>query len=123
MRRAVGTPGHALASYSPGVVAEGRFVFVSGQLSVVDGRFVAGTIEEEVANTIAGLAAVLAEAGAGLDDVVRCTVYLADLTDFPAMDAEYRRHLSEPLPARTTIGVQLGLGAKVEIDCIALAPG
>jgi 2-iminobutanoate/2-iminopropanoate deaminase len=123
MRRAVGAPGHALASYSPGVVAEGRFVFVSGQLSVVDGRFVAGTIEEEVANAIAGLAAVLAEAGAGLDDVVRCTVYLADLTDFPAMDAEYRRHLSEPLPARTTIGVQLGLGAKVEIDCIALAPG
>ncbi len=118
MRRAVfgTTPGGA---YSPGVIAEGRFVYVSGQGPVRAGEVVSGTIEEETALVLENLAAVLAEAGASLADVVRCGVFLADLDDFAAMNEVYARAFEEPLPARTTVGAHLP-GIKVEIDCVAV---
>ncbi len=108
-------------AYSPGIVAEGRFVFVSGQASLRDGAAVPGTVEEETRLAIANLRAVLAEVGADLEDVVRVGVYLADIGDFAAMNAVYAEHFPVPLPARTTIGAELP-GIKVEIDCVALLP-
>jgi 2-iminobutanoate/2-iminopropanoate deaminase len=108
-------------AYSPGVIAEGRFVFVAGQASLRDGAVVSGTIEEETRAALAHLAVVLAEAGAGLEDVVRVGVYLADIEDFAAMNAVYAEVMPAPLPARTTIGASLP-GIKVEIDCVAVLP-
>lgn len=67
------------------------------------------------------IAAILAQAGAGLDDVVRCGVYLADMADFAEMNEAYLAKFSEPLPARTTVGVTLR-GFRVEIDCVAVLP-
>jgi 2-iminobutanoate/2-iminopropanoate deaminase len=108
-------------AYSPGVIAEGRFVYVSGQASLRDGAVVSGTVEEETRLALANVRAVLAEAGADLEDVVRVGVYLADIDDFAAMNAVYAEHFPAPLPARTTIGAELP-GIKVEIDCVAVLP-
>jgi 2-iminobutanoate/2-iminopropanoate deaminase len=118
MKRAVSgtTPGGA---YSPGIVAEGRFIFVSGQGPLRDGEVVSGTIEEETELVLENLAKVLADAGASLADVVRCGVFLADVDDFAAMNEVYARIFPEPLPARTTVGASLPQ-IKVEIDCVAV---
>lgn len=110
------------APYSPGIVAEGRTVWVSGQGPLRDGAVVSGTIEQETQLTLENVAAVLAQAGATGADVVRVGVYLQDLADFAAMNAVYERFFGAfdaPLPARTTIGAGL-LGIKVEIDCVAV---
>jgi 2-iminobutanoate/2-iminopropanoate deaminase len=108
-------------AYSPGIVAEGRFVYVSGQGPLRDGEQVSGTIEEETEVALSNLASVLGEAGASLSDVVRCGVFLADLDDFAAMNEVYERTFPEPLPARTTVGALLP-GIKIEIDCVAVLP-
>jgi 2-iminobutanoate/2-iminopropanoate deaminase len=112
------TPGGA---YSPGIVAEGRFVYVSGQGPTRDGVIVGETTAEQTKIVLENVATVLAEAGATLADVVRCGVFLADLADFGEMNAVYATMFPPPLPARTTVGVQL-LGMKVEIDCVAALP-
>jgi 2-iminobutanoate/2-iminopropanoate deaminase len=102
-------------------VAEGRFVYVSGQGPFRDGEPAPETIEEQTRVALDNLRRVLEEAGAGLGDVVRCGVFLADLDDFAAMNAVYAEKFPEPLPARTTVGAQLP-GIKVEIDCVAVLP-
>jgi 2-iminobutanoate/2-iminopropanoate deaminase len=118
MKRAVEgtTPAGA---YSPGVIAEGRFLYVSGQGPLRDGAVVKGTIEEETQLVMENLGAVLGAAGATYADVVRCGVFLADLDDFAAMNTVYASFFDEPLPARTTVGAHLP-GIKVEIDCVAV---
>jgi 2-iminobutanoate/2-iminopropanoate deaminase len=108
-----------VGAYSPGVIAEGRLLFVSGQGPLRDGAPVPGTIEEQTRLTLANLQAVLAAAGATLADVVRVGVFLADIDDFAAMNAVYAEIFPEPLPARTTVGVALP-GIAVEIDCVAV---
>ncbi len=89
MKRAVQgtTPAGA---YSPGVIAEGRFLYVSGQGPLRDGAVVEGTIEAQTRLVMENLGAILAEAGATYADVVRCGVFLADLDDFEAMNTVYR---------------------------------
>ena len=77
------TPGGA---YSPGIVAEGRFVYVSGQAPTVDGVVSGETAGEQTRVVLDNLAAVLAAAGASLADVVKCNVYLADIADFDEID-------------------------------------
>lgn len=123
MKRSV-DGGSRTGAYSPGVIAEGRFVYVSGQGPLADGVYVPGTIEEETARTLANLEAILAQAGASLADVVKCGVFLGALDDFAGMDAAYREAFSaagDVLPARTTVGGQeLAFGIKVEIDCVAV---
>jgi 2-iminobutanoate/2-iminopropanoate deaminase len=110
-------------AYSPGIVAEGRFVYVSGQGPFRDGEVVGDTIEEQTRVVLANVAAVLESAGAGLADVVQCRVFLADTADFRAMDGVYAQEIPRPLPARTTVGVALPLpGMLVEIDCVAVLP-
>lgn len=107
--------------YSPGIVVDERLVFVSGQGPMRDGHLVQGSIEEETRIVLENLSAVLEQAGATLEDAVRCGVFLADLADFEAMNEVYGEFFGDPPPARTTVGALLP-GIKVEIDCIAVLP-
>jgi len=110
-------------SYSPGIVAEGRFVYVSGQGPFEDGALTGTGIEEQTRITLGNLAAVLESAGAALADVVRCGVFLADVQDFATMDRVYAGIFPRPLPARTTVGAAFPVpGMLVEIDCVAVLP-
>jgi len=108
-------------AYSPGIVAEGRFVYVSGQGPTRDGVVVGETAGEQTKVVLENLAAVLAAAGASLADVVKCGVFLADIADFAEMNAVYAEVFPDPLPARTTVGAGL-VGMRVEIDCVAVLP-
>jgi 2-iminobutanoate/2-iminopropanoate deaminase len=108
-------------AYSPGIVAEGRFLYVSGQGPLRDGVVTGDTAEEQTRVVLGNLAAVLESAGASLADVVRCGVFLADIGDFAAMDKAYSETFPRPLPARTTVGASLP-GILVEIDCVAALP-
>jgi 2-iminobutanoate/2-iminopropanoate deaminase len=110
------------APYSQAVVANG-FVFVSGQLSLKPGEKVlsGGTIEEQTTQVFANLAAILAEAGSGLDKLVKTTVFLQNLGDFQGMNSVYSTHVGDRPPARSTVEVaQLPSGALVEIEAVAL---
>jgi 2-iminobutanoate/2-iminopropanoate deaminase len=110
------------APYSQAVKANG-FVFVSGQLSLRPGDkdLSAGEIGPQTEQVFANLRAILEAAGSSLDRVVKTTVYLRSLDDFPAMNDVYRRHAGEVPPARATVEVSaLPAGAMVEIDAIAL---
>jgi 2-iminobutanoate/2-iminopropanoate deaminase len=118
-RAVAGTrPGGA---YSPGIVAEGRFVYVSGQAPIRNGVVTGETTGEQTRVALENLAAVLAQAGASLADVVRCGVFLADMADFAEMNEVYGQMFPDPLPARTTVGAGLH-GFNVEIDCVAVLP-
>jgi 2-iminobutanoate/2-iminopropanoate deaminase len=110
------------APYSQAIVANG-FVFVSGQLSLKPGEKVlsGGTIEEQTEQVFANLAAILAEAGSGLDRLVKTTVFLQNLGDFQGMNSVYTTHVGDRPPARSTVEVaQLPSGALVEIEAVAL---
>jgi 2-iminobutanoate/2-iminopropanoate deaminase len=108
------------APYSQAIAA-GGFVFVSGQLGLKPGdSAVSGGIEEQTEQVFANLAAILAEAGTGLDRLVKTTVFLADFDDFAAMNEVYARYVGGSPPARSTVEVSaLPSGAKVEIEAIA----
>lgn len=109
-----------LGAYSQGIVANG-FLYTAGvgPMSRATGSVVGATIEEQTAQVMANLQAILAARGLGFGDVVKTTVHLADLDrDFRGFDATYRRFLVEPFPARTTVGSALP-GILVEIDMIA----
>jgi 2-iminobutanoate/2-iminopropanoate deaminase len=110
-----------VGAYSPGIVAEGRFVYVSGQGPLRDGVVTGDTIQEQTRVALGNIAAVLASAGASLADVVRCGVFLADMADFRGMNDVYGEIFPDPLPAQTTVGATLP-GVLVEIDCGAVLP-
>ena len=119
-KRAVGGT-QPVGAYSPGIVAEGRFAYVSGQGPLRDGVVSGDTIQEQTRVALGNIAAVLASAGASLADVVRCGVFLADMADFHGMNDVYAEVFPDPLPARTTVGATLP-GILVEIDCVAVLP-
>ena len=99
-----------------------ELVFVSGQLAVRPGasEMVGDTIAEQTEQVMANLAAILEEAGSGLDRLVKTTVFLADLADFQGMNEVYARHVGDRPPARSTVEVSaLPSGALVEIEAIA----
>jgi len=109
--------------YSQAVEHDG-WIFASGQIPLdpATGELVHGGIEDQTRRVLANLAAVLEAAGASLLDIVRTTIYLADLSDFPRVNAVYAEHFgSKPQPARATVQVAaLPLGAAVEVDAIAI---
>lgn len=110
----------AIGPYSQAIVSEG-LVFCSGQLGLdpATGQLVDG-VEAQAERALRNLSAVLDAAGATLDDVVKTTVFLADLADFVAVNAVYARHVSDPPPARSTVQVAgLPRGGLVEIEAIA----
>ena len=116
-----GAPG-AIGPYSQGIAA-GGFLFISGQvpLDPVSGQTVGEGIEQQVERVLENLKAILAAGGADLRSVVKTTVYLVDLRDFPRMNEVYSRYFVAEPPARATVQVAaLPKGVRVEIDAIAV---
>lgn len=113
-------PGFVTGAYSDGVLLDG-FLFVSGQASVdfSTSAFVPGSIEEETGRTLDNIRSILQAAGASMEDVVKCTVHLADIHDFDRFNKTYAGYFTGIKPARTTVQSVLAEGVKVEIDCIA----
>ena len=104
-------------------ISAGGFVFCSGQLPVdpAAGKIVPGTIEDQTRQVLKNLSAVLEAGGSSLDNVVKCTVLMTDLTEFQAINKVYAEFFKAPCPARATFQVgALALGAKIEIECIAV---
>lgn len=100
-----------------------RLVYTSGQLALdpASGKLVAGGVAEQTEQALRNLAAVLRGAGLTLADVVKTTVYLAEMADFGAMNEVYSRHFASDPPARTTIAAAgLPKDARVEIEAVAV---
>jgi 2-iminobutanoate/2-iminopropanoate deaminase len=100
----------------------GNLVFVSGQGAVdpATHQLAPGSISNQVKQCLENIKAVLDAAGSSMDKVLKCTVFLTDITDFPAMNAVYHSYFSSNPPARTTVAVKdLPLASPVEIECIA----
>jgi 2-iminobutanoate/2-iminopropanoate deaminase len=125
-RQAISTssaPG-AIGPYSQAIAGRG-LVFCSGQvgIDVATGKIVEGGIEAQAERALRNLAAVLDAAGCSFGDVVKTTVFLADIGDFAALNGVYAKFMAEPPPARSTFAVAaLPGGARVEIEAIALRP-
>ena len=111
----------AIGPYSQGMKVHG-FLFTAGQIALdpATGQIVEGGITAQTQRVLANLSAVLKAAGADWGDVVKTTVFLADLADFPVVNDLYGKHLGDARPARSTVQVAaLPRGALVEIDAIA----
>lgn len=111
----------AIGPYSQGIVA-GGFLFTAGQIALdpATGKIVDGGIVAQTTRVLSNLHEVLAAAGATWADVVRSTVYLVDLVDFPTVNEIYGKHLGTARPARSTVQVAaLPRGGLIEIDLIA----
>ena len=108
--------------YSPAVIA-GNLVFVSGQAGrdPKTGQL-AADVEGQTEQTLKNVAAILEAAGSSLSQVVRCGVFLVDMSEFQKMNGVYSRMFGAHRPARTTVGVASlpGDGLRVEIDCVAV---
>ena len=115
----------AIGPYSQGVVA-GHFVFTAGQigLDAVTGEIVEGGVVAETLQAITNLEAVLAAAGCSLADVVKTTLFLADMRDFHAVNGVYDSRFGAPYPARSAVeAAGLPRGALFEIEAVAVMPG
>jgi 2-iminobutanoate/2-iminopropanoate deaminase len=111
----------AIGPYSQAMTA-GKFIFTAGQVALdpQTGELVGKTTGEQTEQVLKNLAAVLQAAGTSLDNVVKTTVYLADMGDFPAMNEVYARHFGSHKPARSTVqAAGLPKNARVEIDAVA----
>lgn len=113
----------ATGAYSDGVVVNG-FLFVSGQAAVdfKTSKFILGTVEEETHRTLQNIKAIVEAAGASMQDVVKCTVHLADINEFDRYNNVYAEYFPGIKPARTTVQSVLAEKLKVEIDCIVKMP-
>ena len=101
----------------------GDFVFVSGQVAFdSQGRLVEGGIEAQTDQVMGNVEAVLKEAGCGLGDIVKTTVWLADARDFGRFNATYAKYFPKNPPARSTVGSRLMIDAKIEVEVIAYKP-
>ncbi len=107
--------------YSQAIMA-GDTVYVAGQgpLDPRTKKLVTGSFEEQAEQTLNNIMEILQAADCSLEEVVKVTVYLADLADFPKLNEIYMRYFHEPYPARATVGAQLLFDTKIEIDCIAV---
>lgn len=113
----------AIGPYSQ-AVRVGNLVFASGQIPIdpATGNFVAGGVAEQTEQVMKNLTAVLKAAGLGLGQIVKTTVFLADMEDFSAMNEVYARFFRENPPARATVqAARLPRDARVEIEAIAVA--
>lgn len=123
-KRAVESPEapKAIGPYSHAIVANG-FIFTAGQVGTdpKTGTLVEGGIEAQTEQVLKNIETVLKAAGSSLDDVVKTTVFLADLNDFTKMNEIYAKRFKTPFPARSTVQVaRLPRDAKIEIEVIAV---
>jgi 2-iminobutanoate/2-iminopropanoate deaminase len=123
MREAVSTPNApaAIGPYSQ-AIRSGNLLFVSGQIPLdpASGTLVTGGIADQTEQVLRNLGAILRAAGGSFDRVVKTTVYLADMSEFAAMNEVYGRYFPSPAPARATIqAARLPRDVRVEIDLIA----
>ena len=110
----------AIGPYSQGIAA-GQTVYVSGQLPIdpAVGKIVEGDIKAQTEQCFKNIKAILAEAGLTPDNIIKTTVFLADIADFAAMNEVYAQHLTSNYPSRSAFQVAaLPMGAKVEIEAI-----
>lgn len=114
----------AIGPYSQAVEA-GGFLFSAGQIGLIPdtGEFAGEDVETQAAQVFENLGAILREAGLSFSDVVKTTVYLADMGEFSLVNTIYANHFSPPFPARSTVAAAgLPKGARVEIDVVARRP-
>ncbi len=111
-------PNRALAD----AVRVGNTIYLSGKLGTAPGRgLVEGGIEPETRQTMENIKSALEGLGATMDDVVKCTVFLADMAEWGAMNGVYTTYFTKHKPARSAVGVNgLAINARVEIECIAV---
>ncbi len=109
-------------AYSAGVLIDG-WLYISGHgpLDLTTGQVVPGEIEDQTRLTLSHIGNILAEAGLGFEDVVKCTCHLSDIRDFDRFNSVYAQVFTGIRPARTTVQSVLWGGIKVEIDAIARA--
>ncbi|MDY5767540.1 MAG: RidA family protein [Alloprevotella sp.] len=124
MKQPIATPlaPAAIGPYSQAVEA-GNTLYVSGQLPInpATGQFAEGGIKELTAQSLTNMKAILEAAGMSFDNVVKTTVFLADMADFADMNEVYAQFFAAPFPARSAVAVKtLPKGARVEIECIAV---
>jgi len=114
----------AIGPYSQAVKVQG-FVYTSGQIALMpNGQLAGNDVEVQTHQVLKNLHYVLEEAGAHLNDVIKTTIYLADMNDFDKVNAIYAKYFGTHRPARSTVEVsRLPKDVKVEIDCIAVADG
>lgn len=111
----------AIGPYSQAIVT-GNLVFVSGQLPInpSTGEFAEGGIKELTHQSLTNIKHILETEGVSMSDIVKTTVFLADMADFADMNSVYTEFFSEPFHARSAVAVKtLPKGARVEIECIA----
>jgi 2-iminobutanoate/2-iminopropanoate deaminase len=114
----------AIGPYSQGIIANG-FLYTAGQVALepASGQVVAGDIVAQTEQVFRNLGAVLGSAGASWQDVVKATVFLMDMRDFPKVNEVYARVMGDARPARSTVQVSgLPRGVLVEIDLVAVVP-
>ena len=114
----------AIGPYSQAIACEG-WLYTSGQVALdpATGKLVEGGFEAQARRVMANLREVLGTAGCTFDHVVKATIYVADMADFPTLNAIYGEAMGEHRPARSTVQVAgLPLGARVEIDLVARLP-
>lgn len=115
----------AIGPYSQAIRADG-YLFCSGQLGLdpASGDFVAGDVGAQAEQALRNLGAVLEAAGLTFEDVVKTTIFLADMADFVAVNGVYGRFVTDPPPARSTVAVAaLPKGGRVEIEATARLAG
>ena len=105
-------------------VRVGDVLLLSGQIGTdASGSLVPGGITAESDQTLKNIAATLKRRDLGMEDVVKCTVFLADISEWAAFNEVYRKHFSAPYPARSALGASgLALDARVEVECVAAYP-
>ena len=122
MKKQILTEAASKASHilSQAIVSDG-LVFVSGQVhNDLTGSLVGETVEEKLVQIMKNIEAILSAGGAGLDDIVKATVYVTDMAQLPELNAHYPTYFAEPYPAREAVCVAaLPLGATIEISVIA----
>ena len=113
----------AIGPYSQ-AISSGEMVFVSGQTPLLaDGTMAGGAAAEQTEQCLKNITVILAGAGLTMNDVVKTTVFMTDLTQFAAMNEVYGKHFKPPFPARSTVQVAaLPKGAAVEIEAVAVRP-
>ena len=112
----------AIGPYSQAIQV-GNLVYTSGQIPIdpATGMFVEGGIKEQTRQSLLNVKAILEEAGLAMSDVVKTTVFMADMNDFSDMNAVYAEFFAEPYPARSAVAVKtLPKGALVEIEVVAV---